>query len=128
MFNLNDGLRYWLYTRPADMRKGFHTLGGIVRDAIVRDPNDGGVYIFLNSRRNRIKLLHWESGGMVIYSKMLERGTFGTPSVTCGDGTGHPMEWRDLVLMVEGIIASPGSRRQRYEVSGNNRKTLRKKT
>lgn len=32
---------------------------------------------FINRHRNRIKLLHLEPGGLVLYAKMLERGTFG---------------------------------------------------
>ncbi len=31
----------------------------------------------MNSAHNRIKLLHWEAGGMVLYSTLLEAGTFG---------------------------------------------------
>ena len=67
MFNLNDSLRYLLYNRPCDMRKSFHTLAGIVTDAMGADPCNGDVYIFMNKSRNRIKLLHWEPGGMVLY-------------------------------------------------------------
>ena len=61
------------------MRKSFHTLSGLVRNKIGGDPMNGDVYIFVNKRRNRIKLLHYETGGMVIYAKMLDRGTFGMP-------------------------------------------------
>ena len=77
MFSLERGMRYWLYSEPTDMRKSFHTLSGLVRTKIGGDPMNGDVYIFVNKRRNRIKLLHYETGGMVIYAKMLDRGTFG---------------------------------------------------
>ncbi|MEA5062731.1 MAG: IS66 family insertion sequence element accessory protein TnpB [Petrimonas sp.] len=46
MFSLNDSLRYLLYNRPCDMRKSFHTLGGIVTDTMGADPCNGDVYIF----------------------------------------------------------------------------------
>lgn len=42
------------------MRKSFHTLSGLVRNKIGGDPMNGDVYIFVNKRRNRIKLLHYE--------------------------------------------------------------------
>ena len=93
MFSLNDSMRYWLYTEPTDMRKSFHTLSGVVRDRMGRNPLDGDVYIFINRNRNRMKLLHWEPGGLVLYPKMLERGTFGRPSVHGADGS---LAWRDL--------------------------------
>ena len=112
MFNLNDSMRYWLWNKPTDMRKSFHTLSGIVRNNMGRNPLDGDVYVFINRHRNRMKLLHWEPGGMVLYSKMLERGTFGNPSAVNEDGS---LEWRDLVMVVEGIMAHPDSRRQRLD-------------
>lgn len=62
------------------MRKNYHTLSDIVTDALGRDPCDGSVCIFMNRARNRIKPLPWEPGRMVIYSKLLEVGTFGLHS------------------------------------------------
>ena len=119
MFSLNDSMRYWLWSEPTDMRKSFHTLSGIVRNQMNRNPLDGDVYVFINRQRKRRKLLHWEPGGMVLYAKMLERGTFGKPGSVNADGS---IEWRELVMVVEGIMASPDSRRQRLdylrEVSG----------
>ena len=93
MFSLNDSMRYLLYNRPTDMRKSFHTLSGIITDAMGQDPSNGNVYIFINRARDRIKLLHWEPGGMVLYSKLLEAGT----------------------LIVEGIMEARDSRRTRLE-------------
>lgn len=112
MFCLNDSLHYWLWSEPTDMRKSFHTLTGIVNNKMCKDPLSGDVFIFINKRSNRIKLLHWEPGGMVLYSKLLEAGTLGQPPSKASDGS---IEWSDLVLMVEGIIEKPGSRRRRLE-------------
>lgn len=113
MFNLNDSMRYWLYSEPTDMRKSFHTLSGLVRDRMGRNPLDGDVYIFINRHRNRMKLLHWEPGGLVLYAKMLERGTFGKPSGLQYDGS---LAWRGLVMVVEGIMADGATRRQRLDI------------
>lgn len=76
---------------------------------------NGYVYIFMNRARNRIKLLHWEAGGMVLYSKLLEAGTFGNPGSFSKDNICEGIEWRDLVMIVEGIIESVDSRRNRLE-------------
>ena len=105
MFSLNDSMRYLLYNRPTDMRKSFHTLSGIITDAMGQDPSNGNVYIFINRARDRIKLLHWEPGGMVLYSKLLEAGT-----LVCAN-----IEWRELVMIVEGIMEARDSRRTRLE-------------
>ena len=106
-------MRYLWYNRPTDMRKSFHTLSGIVLNTMGCNPYDGSVYIFMNKARNRIKLLHWEPGGLVLYSKILEVGTFGKPNMMTKDEQTGCIEWRDLVLVVEGIIENPDSRKQR---------------
>lgn len=115
MFSLGRGLRYWLYSEPTDMRKSFHTLSGVVRDKTGGDPMNGDVYIFVNKRRNRIKLLHYETGGMVIYAKMLDRGTFGMPIPGSKDVITSSIKWEDLLKMAEGILANPDSRQARLD-------------
>lgn len=122
MFSLSDSMRYMLYNQPTDMRKSYHTLSGIVPNVLGCDPCNGDVYIFMNRSRNRIKLLHWEPGGMVIYSKLLEAGTFGSPSDVGKDELTGAIEWRDLVLMVEGIMEQADSRKQRLETLKKLRK------
>ena len=115
MFSLNDSMRYLLYNRPTDMRKSFHTLSGIITDAMGQDPCNGNVYIFINRARDRIKLLHWEPGGMVLYSKLLEAGTLGKPDSANNNEVCSNIEWRELVMIVEGIMEARDSRRTRLE-------------
>lgn len=97
------------------MRKSYHTLSGIVTNIMGRDPINGDVYIFMNKARNRIKLLHWEPGGMVIYSKLLETGTFSLPETISKEDESGTIAWRDLVLVVEGIMKNPTCRRKRLD-------------
>ena len=115
MFSLNDSMLYLLYNRPTDMRKSFHTLSGIITDATGQDPCNDNVYIFINRARNRIKLLHWELGGMVLYSKLLEAGTLGKPDSANDNEVCTNIEWRELVMIVEGIMEARDSRRTRLE-------------
>lgn len=103
MFSLNDNMRYWLWSEPTDMRKSFYSLSGLVRGKMGMDPLDGSVYVFINARRDRIKLLHMEPGGLVLYMKVLERGELHVPQKLCGSGT-KAIEWRELVVMIEGMI------------------------
>lgn len=119
MFSLGRELHYWLYSEPTDMRKSFHTLSGLVRNRLGGNPMDGDVYIFVNKRRNRIKLLHYETGGMVIYAKMLDRGTFGMPIPASKDAVTSSIKWEDLLKMVEGIMSDPDSRQVRLDALKN---------
>ena len=93
------------------MRKGFDGLGGLVRNAMGKDPASGEVYVFLNRNRNLLKLLHWEDGGFVVYYKRLEKGTFVHPA----GGTNSPaIRWPELVMMVEGIQVEKFRQKPRY--------------
>ena len=93
MFSLNDSMCYLLYSRPTDICKSFHARSGIITDAMGQDPCNGNVYIFINRARNRIKLLHWEPGGMVLYSKLLEAGTLGKPDSASDNEVCANIEW-----------------------------------
>lgn len=45
----------------------------------LRRPFIGDVFIFINCQRTTMKLLHAEDGGLVLYIKRLEEGTFRLP-------------------------------------------------
>jgi len=62
------------------MRKGFDALCGIVQQHMNSNVLKGGVYIFINRKRNQIKLLTWEGDGLAIYYKRLEKGVYDLPS------------------------------------------------
>lgn len=112
MFCLNDTMRYYLCPGSTNMRKGINGLCGVVHEQMQQDVRNGDVFIFINGERKLMKLLHAEDGGMVMYVKRLEAGRFRMPSY---DPTtrSYSMEWRDLVVMVEGLIESPESRLRR---------------
>ncbi len=115
MFSLDREHTYWLFSEPTDMRKSFYTLGGLVTNRMGADPRNGDVYIFVNRRHNRIKLLHYEKGGMVIYSKMLDRGTFGMPVPASKDTVSSLIRWDSLLRIVEGTMSDPDNRQARLE-------------
>ena len=114
MFSLNDSMRYLLYSEPTDMRKSYHTLSGLVTNNLGLNVRDGDVFIFINKARNRIKLLHMEPGGLVIYSKLLEEGRFRLPARDQNLAS-LKMNWVDLVMMVEGVIDEPSRRLKRLK-------------
>ena len=60
-----------LVRQATDMRKGFDSLSGLVRERLQREPDQVEVYIFINARRNQIRLLTWEGDGLALYYKRL---------------------------------------------------------
>ena len=112
MFCLNDTMRYYLCPGRTDMRKGISSLCGVVHEKMRSDVRNGDVFIFIGSSRKLMKLLHAEDGGMVMYVKRLEAGRFKLPEYD-ENTQSYQMEWRDLVVMVEGIQESPDLRLRR---------------
>ena len=114
MFSLNDSMRYLLYSEPTDMRKSYHTLSGLVTNNMGLNVRNGDVFIFINKARNRVKLLHMEPGGLVIYSKLLEEGRFRLPSIEQQQGS-VKMNWLDLVMIIKGVKNDPSTRLRRLK-------------
>lgn len=113
MLGLTSTHRYYMYRGSADFRKGFDGLCGLVRANLDRDPADGAVYIFVNRRRDRMKLLVWEPGGFMLYYKRLESGTFELPESNTAISS-LSINWSTLVLMLEGVSLRRVHMRKRY--------------
>lgn len=75
-----------------------------------QDPLSGSLFVFCNRYRNRVKLLYWDSDGLAIWYKRLEKGTFSLPEMGAEDGR---IDRRDLNLLLEGVIPKKVSKRYR---------------
>ena len=113
MLSFSARQRYFLYRGVTDMRKGFNGLSGLVRRHIRQvELLSGDVFIFLNKRRDRIKLLVWDRDGWVVWYKVLERGTFELPQAA---GDSLELSFTDLQLLLAGIEITSVTRRKRYD-------------
>ena len=105
--------KIYLYSPNVDMRKSFNGLHAIVQSEFQRDIRLGDLFLFLNRRLDRIKLLQWDRDGLVIWMKRLERGGFQRPR--CAPGAAHvEMDATDLAIMLAGIDLASVKRRPRY--------------
>lgn len=95
------------------MRKSFDGLCGIVRRELNSDPQSGDTFVFVNRRRDRIKLLVWDRSGFVLYYKRLERGTFELPLHPESQKT-YLLSWQRLILILEGVALQSVRQRIRY--------------
>jgi len=114
MIGLTSHHTYYLYNDVCDMRKGFDGLSGLVKTSMNRSPLDGSVYLFINRRRDRMKMLVWESGGFMLYYKRLERGTFELPKKI--NKQENILKWETLVLMLTGISLVQNNRKKRLKL------------
>ena len=70
MLSIPANISIFLHTEPTDMRKGFDGLPGIVREHFGADPTSGSLYLFINRRRDRLKILHFDGTGYWLYYKL----------------------------------------------------------
>lgn len=68
--------RLFLYTQPMDMRRSFWGLCGAVRENLKLDPSSGALFIFVNKRKDMIKIMWREENGYAIWMKRIESGSF----------------------------------------------------
>lgn len=119
MFSLTSSMRYYLYSFPADMRRSFYTLSGMVTNLMGRNVQDGDVYIFINRPCTSMKILHMECGGLVIYHMKLETGRFQLPVF---DESTHTFQtsWQDLMMMVQGVTTDGKVNKKRWKNPQNS--------
>ena len=112
MWNVPANLSIFVYRGVADLRKGFDGLSGIVRSELQADPQDGSLFVFVNRRRDRVKMLHWDGSGFWLYYKRLESGTF---EIIAGDGPCVEMDATQLAMLLSGVsLGASEQRRKRY--------------
>lgn len=113
MLNLGHNTRVFLHVPPTDLRKSFDGLGGLVRSAFGADVADGSWFLFLNKRRDRIKILYWDRDGEALWYKRLSQGTF--ESITAGDGaTTMELDAAQLTMLLCGVTIRSAERRKRF--------------
>jgi transposase len=116
-------MKIYLYAKDVDMRKSFDGLHAIIQSEFRRDVRQGDLFLFLNRRLDRIKLMHWDTDGLVIWMKRLERGTFQRPR--CPPDVDHVvMDETDLAILLSGIELTTVKRRPRYSLAGASRAAL----
>ena len=111
MFGLSAAVRVYLATKPADMRKSFDGLAALASTSLALDSLSGHLFVFVNKRRDRIKILYWDRDGMAVWAKRLERGTFRIPAAASGR---VEMTTAELAALLAGIDLNTARRRVRY--------------
>ena len=93
--------------QPVDMRKGFEGLGAIVEESFEERVASGSYFVFINRRRNLMKVLYWDGDGLAIWYKRLERGGFARDR-------GRALSRREFLMLLEGI--EPKRLRKQYRL------------
>jgi transposase len=119
MLGLPLNVPMFLATEPTDLRKGVEGLSGIVRSQFSADPLDGSLFLFLNRRRDRLKILHFDGAGFWLYYRLLEAGTF---EVIESDAKCLKIDAAHLAMLLAGVPLKTAKRRKRYQRSNASEK------
>jgi transposase len=95
------------------MRNGIDGLMALVRRRFDLDPFGGALFVFLGHSRTRVKILVWDHGGFVLYTKRLERGRFRLPEIPHGAARVQ-LEGTELAILLSGLDLSRVRRPPRW--------------
>lgn len=79
MRNIKNFDHIYFYRPYIDFRKGIYGLSSIVQDEMKLSPFENYLFLFSNSRQNKIKALYWDDTGFAMWIKYLEADKFKWP-------------------------------------------------
>jgi transposase len=105
--------RIWLCTGPTDMRRGFYRLAEQAEQVTRQHPQSGHLFVFRSRRGDRLKALHWDHDGYVLWYKKLEQGTFKLPKLAA-EQVSVELKASELAMLLDGIDLGSIKRVKRY--------------
>lgn len=69
----------FIHKNPVDFRRGIFSLTTIIQDELELNPFDNTLFLFTNSRQNRLRMIYWDKTGFALWYKILEKGKFFWP-------------------------------------------------
>lgn len=116
MLSIAAGTRIFVSAGATDMRKGFDGLQGIVTAVLEQDPLSGHLFLFVNKRRDKLKILYWDGDGLAIWYRRLEQGTFQLPTLA-EDQRSAEIRRDELMMLLRGIDFTRVCRRKRFSLT-----------
>jgi transposase len=88
----------------------------LVQQYFSQDPLTGHLFLFLNRRRDRIKILYFDRDGLAIWYKRLEAGSFQLPQTAAQDSI--ELQPAQLAMLLSGIDLRTARQRKRFQRGG----------
>ena len=96
MIQIPAGARVVVAAQPVDFRKGAHGLAALASGVLAEDPFSGAVIVFRAKRADRVKILLWDTSGLVLIWKQLQQGSFRWTPIVNGVMKLSPVEFAAL--------------------------------
>jgi len=98
MLTLPGNPRLFLCQHPVSMRKSFEGLSAQVEQLFPGELLTGAFFIFLNRKQDHMKVLYWDTDGLAIWFKRLEKGSFPKK-----ENKQAKMTRREFLMLLEGV-------------------------
>lgn len=92
----DDLPQVYICLRPVDFRKGINGLSALVEAELELNVFSEHLFVFVNRRRDKVKILYWEGSGFCLWMKRLEQARFQWPTFLGGETatvTGQQLNW-----------------------------------
>ena len=114
MFALSSRQKFYYYTEDTDMRKSFNGLSGLVEGHKEQVELEEVVYIFVNRKKDKAKILQWKSNGFFFFFLRLEEGTFKFPKYEITSSL-VKLNYTELIMLIDGISIINLKKNKRYK-------------
>lgn len=114
MLNLPSHAKFLFAHKPINMGLSFDGLLGVIRNTLGADPLTPTFFLFLNKRRDKLKVFYWDDDGFAIWYKRLEKGTFQLPPLIPGEDGAIHLTRAQLTMLLQGLDFSRTQQRKRY--------------
>lgn len=115
MLSFTGSLKVYLATGSTDLRKSFSGLWALAAHQLKEDPETGGLFVFCNRRRTRVKLLYCDGTGTWVMTKRLDQGTFRWPTGADVKNGKLSLSPEALGLLLDGVDLKAGTLRPWYQ-------------
>ena len=105
-----QGVQVFVALDPVDLRCSFDRLSGIAKEQMGYESRSGALFVFYGRRRDALKILFFDGGGMCIFYKRLDRGTFRLPEPGAADARYVEVDDATLDALLDGIEVDASAR------------------
>lgn len=110
MLSMPGQVRLFICGHPVSMRKSFEGLSALVEQLFPEELLSGAFFVFLNKRKDHMKVLFWDNDGLAIWFKRLEKGSFAWKW-----GQESKIDRREFLMLLEGV--TPKRLQVRYNIT-----------
>jgi transposase len=103
---LPESVRILVCTAPQDLRRSFDGLALATTQLLGEDPRSGALFVFVNKRATRAKVLWWDRTGYCLLYKRLHRALFHLPQAANDTSASARIDARALATLLAGFEKS----------------------